>query len=152
MSIMERNYDWVRKYGRDREDLLKQTLAESLESDYSLQKLHEQIRQQMNVTAYRAETIARSETQKTYSESTLLAIANSGVTRRYQWETSHLETVCPICRPLDGRIYSIDDRNAPKPVVSTHPCCNCRVRPYWDEEVTTKEEDREAGKKFWGIK
>ena len=93
-SIMERNYKWVEKYGADREDALKQTLAESLESDYSMPKLKQQIKQQMNVTSFRAETIARSETQKTFSQSSRLAIANSGVTREYQWETSHLESVC----------------------------------------------------------
>ena len=141
-SIMERNYKWVEKYGADREDALKQTLAESLESDYSMPKLKQQIKQQMNVTSFRAETIARSETQKTFSQSSRLAIANSGVTREYQWETSHLESVCPICRPLDGRTYSIDDKNSPMPVSHTHP--NCLISHF--EKVFTSKGWEQIGK------
>jgi len=147
-SIMERNYDWVKKYGSDREELLKQSLAEGLESDMSPVQLKQRIKQEMNVTAWRAETIARSETQKTFNQSARLAIANAGVTREYQWETSQLESVCQICRPLDNRVYSIDDPKAPMPVESTHPNCNCRIKPYWDDTVDIDEE-RQFVKDFW---
>ena len=45
------------------------------------------------------------------------------------WITERDDRVCPICQPLDGLSYDIDDPNTPKPVDDTHPRCRCRLLP-----------------------
>lgn len=37
------------------------------------------------------------------------------------------ERVCPICRPLHGKRWKINDPNIIQPVIGTHPNCRCRL-------------------------
>ena len=44
------------------------------------------------------------------------------------WITERDSRVCPICSPLDGQTFDIDE-SPPQPVDDTHPGCRCRLLP-----------------------
>jgi SPP1 gp7 family putative phage head morphogenesis protein len=67
----------------------------------------------------RATLIARTETLRTHNEGRKVFYRQVGVTK-VQWLTAHDERTCPICRPLDGKVFGVDEIDGPP----RH--CNCR--------------------------
>lgn len=57
------------------------------------------------------------------------ARSKSGFSQRVRWITQLDELVCPICRPLHGRTFFVDDPAIPTPGdlgrFGTHPNCRC---------------------------
>lgn len=43
------------------------------------------------------------------------------------WVTKKDEMVCPICRPMNGLIFRLDDFNIPIPPINSHSNCRCRI-------------------------
>jgi SPP1 gp7 family putative phage head morphogenesis protein len=71
-------------------------------------------------------TIARTETQRAFSEANLLLYRQNGI-RRYRWLSSRQPgRTCAACWALDGRIFSSD---APMP---KHVNCRCVAVPVLD--------------------
>ena len=68
----------------------------------------------------RATLIARTETLRAHNEGRKVFYRQVGVTK-VQWLTAHDERTCPICRPLDGKVFEIEEVEGP-PV---HPGCRC---------------------------
>jgi len=67
----------------------------------------------------RATLIARTETLRAHNEGRKVFYHQVGVTK-VQWLTSRDERTCPICRPLDGKVFGIEEVEGPP----RH--CNCR--------------------------
>ena len=79
----------------------------------------------------RAERIAVTEVTRMFRIGSMLAYEDAGI-ERVQFQTVRSEGVCPICRPLDGNVYTLND--APKPPL--HVNCRCAVLPVAnDDEV-----------------
>lgn len=69
-------------------------------------------------------TLARSYTAAAASRGRVQAAReNQHITREVQWDTMRDNRVCPICQPLQGRRWKLDDPNIPYPAESTHPNC-----------------------------
>lgn len=51
----------------------------------------------------RAEMIAATETTRAYAQGNLIAYQDSGVVKKWQWQTARDERVCPVCGPLHGK-------------------------------------------------
>lgn len=51
------------------------------------------------------------------------------------WKTEEDSLVCPICQPLEGQTWELDDPSMLTPVEDTHPNCRCRL------ELQTPEEE-----------
>jgi SPP1 gp7 family putative phage head morphogenesis protein len=68
----------------------------------------------------RATLIARTETLRAHNEGRKVFYRQVGVTK-VQWLTAHDERTCPTCRPLDGRVFGLDDA----PAIPSHPGCRC---------------------------
>jgi SPP1 gp7 family putative phage head morphogenesis protein len=74
----------------------------------------------------RPDVAAVTEITKLYSKAQQVAWKASGVVKEWEWATAEDELVCPICRPLNGTRYSIDDDTHLPPA---HPRCRCDVSP-----------------------
>lgn len=55
------------------------------------------------------------------------------ITDLFIWRTEQDALVCPICQPLEGQTWELDDPDIPTPIEDTHPNCRCRI------ELTTEE-------------
>jgi len=122
-AIQDESYSFLDKFIQKEHKDLKQILNEGISQGDTIKTITQDIKDNFKITSYKSELIARSETIKTYGRSTRMAIQNGGVTDKYRWFTSKKENVCPICRPLHGRIFNVHDKTAPMPVISTHPQC-----------------------------
>lgn len=129
-AVQDSAYDYMFKFITDKQEEAWETLQDGISQGDSIKTIASDIKTNFKTTAWYSELIARSETIRTYGKSTKMAIKNGGVTKEYKWLTSLKSNVCPICRPLHGRIFNIDDPNAPMPTSSTHPNCNCGIIPH----------------------
>lgn len=59
--------------------------------------------------------------------------ANADVIDGVQWVATLDERTCPICIPLDGETFKIDDDTAPKP--PQHTNCRCVLVPWFDDDT-----------------
>ena len=129
-SVQGNTYNYLDKFIAGKQEELKDILTNGMSQGDSISTISTEIKDSFKITAWKSELIARSETIRTYGNSSKMAIQNGGVTKEYKWLTSMKENVCPICRPLHGRIFNINDDRAPMPVTDTHPQCNCGIVPY----------------------
>ncbi len=79
----------------------------------------------------RATLIARTETLRGHNEGRKVFYRQVGVTK-VQWLTAHDERICPVCRPLDGKVFGIDEVDGPP----RHASCRCAVRAIARELAT----------------
>lgn len=128
--MQDEAYKYLYKYVNMKQSELKMLLQEGISQGDSILHIASDIRDSFKMTSWKSEQIARSETIKTYAQSTKMAIQNARVTQEYQWKTSLRENVCIQCRPLHNKIFNVNDPNAPMPVISTHTNCNCGIIPY----------------------
>lgn len=81
---------------------------------------------------YRMEMIARTEVLRAHNMGRKRFYSQVGV-EKMEWMTMSDERTCPVCGPLDGKIFSAD-KFPPQPA---HPFCRCTNLP-----VIAKEELR----------
>jgi len=69
----------------------------------------------------RIEMLSQSFTYKIVNHA-LIAYGETGGITRWQWTTAGDERVCPVCGPLDGRIYR---KGQFMPSLPAHAYCRC---------------------------
>ena len=103
----------------------------------------------MNISSY-AETVARSTSREAQNRGLLDTVTTSN--RDLVKMSSHA-TTCPVCAPLQGRVYSISGTSTEYPPLefayggayaNVHPSCRHVLMPY----VPELDEDREKIKQF----
>lgn len=78
---------------------------------------------------HRATLIARTETLRAHNEGRKTFYDQVGVTKM-EWITAEDERTCPVCAPMNGKVYDIKgDISAP-----IHPSCRCSVCASFDDD------------------
>ena len=105
------------------------------------------------ISATRAEMIAVTEITRLFAEGNKLAWEATGLVSGKVWRTAEDDLVCPICRPLNGKIVEIDENFSLLPEEMTeelltqatggaefiwqtppaHPRCRCWLQPFITE-------------------
>jgi len=75
---------------------------------------------------YRMEVIARTEVLRAHNQGRIKFHRQVGV-KRLDWMTMEDERVCPICGPLDGKVFDTDRF----PQQPAHPNCRCTSVVAW---------------------
>jgi SPP1 gp7 family putative phage head morphogenesis protein len=68
----------------------------------------------------RATLIARTETLRAHNEGRKVFYRQVRITK-VRWVIADDERTCPICRPLDGKVFGVDEVDGPP----KHPGCRC---------------------------
>jgi SPP1 gp7 family putative phage head morphogenesis protein len=79
---------------------------------------------------HRMETIARTEVLRAHNQGRIKFHDQVGV-RKLEWMTMLDERVCPVCGPLDGKVFETG-KFPPQPA---HPNCRCTHVVAWPVEV-----------------
>lgn len=113
------------------------------------QKTATQIGQELSqyvegLTEARAQRIARTEIVHAHAEGQLDAFEEMGldVGILAEWVTAGDEQVCDECRPLEGRIFTVDEARGMIPV---HPQCRCAWQPAALSRQRTRMKRRRRG-------
>lgn len=126
------------KYAREVSNLVRQAWSDGLTNDEAVRRLlgtksrrykdgeMARIRRKMATTIRTSTTHVNSAAQQVfYAE-------NDDVVDGYRWVSTLDGSTSPICRSLDGRVYKIDDKKAPRPPV--HPNCRSTTVPDLNDE------------------
>lgn len=73
------------------------------------------------------ERLARSESAIAFDRADMAEYSGMGIPYM-EWVTAP-DACNPICKPLNGKMWAIDDTELPQVVYDTHPHCRCRKRP-----------------------
>lgn len=82
----------------------------------------------------RAKTIARTEIIRAHAEGSLDAFEKMGIEEigvEVEWSTAEDGRVCPLCRPLEGVILTVEKARGMFP---RHPNCRCSPIPAFRDE------------------
>jgi len=97
----------------------------------------------------RASTIARTEIIYAHAEGQLDAFSRLGISRlgiKAEWSTAGDDRVCPLCLPLEGQTFEIDEARG---MIPLHPNCRCSWIPAeQDLPVPVPEEMRPVSDEF----
>jgi len=133
----------------------KKNLVEALIKD-GVNRIKDKRGRMISLDAY-AETVARSTTAEATNKATLNQLTELGYDLVKMTEHS---TSCPICYPLQGRIYSIsgNDKRYPPltiahkgPYANIHPNCRHLLVPYIEALADDPEGDREKSNRPFDI-
>lgn len=87
----------------------------------------------------RALLIARTEIIRAHAEGQLMALENLGVAEvgvQVEWSTTGDSKVCPLCRPLQGIVLTMQEAHG---MIPRHPNCRCAWVPAGLGEPSTSQ-------------
>jgi SPP1 gp7 family putative phage head morphogenesis protein len=95
----------------------------------ALEPIYGQVRSQM---------IAQTETTRVFQEGNTDAWQSTGLVEQMRYNTVVDDAVCPICSPLDGQVFDLDDAEHSPPL---HVNCRCFTTPVVSEEALANKLD-----------
>lgn len=123
---VQRLYRWNEEFRGKASGIIEQSLIQG----WGPRRAAEQLRSQLGITRFRAETIARTETLFALNDAAQLRYQQNGV-EGVQWVCT-IGEVCPYCIARNGRVYETGKVRLP-----AHPRCRCIVVPWkalWDTD------------------
>ncbi|KCZ71606.1 phage putative head morphogenesis protein, SPP1 gp7 family [Candidatus Methanoperedens nitroreducens] len=78
----------------------------------------------------RATVMARTETINAFTQGTIIRYQQHDI-EETEFITAQDERVCPVCGPLDGKVFRLDSDHVVPPV---HPQCRCVLLPIISKE------------------
>jgi SPP1 gp7 family putative phage head morphogenesis protein len=77
----------------------------------------------------RAKTLSRTEIIRSHAEGQLDGLEKLGVAQvgvDVEWSTAGDNHVCPMCKPLDGIVLTLQEARG---MIPRHPNCRCSFKP-----------------------
>jgi SPP1 gp7 family putative phage head morphogenesis protein len=111
---------------------MSRILAEGLAHGLGARQVAKQLREALNFSRRRAETIARTELINAYVQGQLQGFQAIGVTQLgvdVEWLTAGDSRVCPKCAANNGKVYTLQEAQG---VLPLHPNCRCAWIPHVD--------------------
>lgn len=116
-------------------ELLNEVLLEGIAAGNSSEAMAREIAERMSVSANRARTLVRTETNYVCNAADMAAYEEAGIGRYIYCATLDMRT-SKICRSLDGRRFDRKDAAPGKNYPPMHPNCRSVTRPdISDEEL-----------------
>lgn len=122
------NLDLVKKLSDEVKGRMASEIRQGLLRGEHPYRIAERLAAIGEMSKYRAETIARTETIRTFNTAAESRYRAAGA-QKLKWLTGRDERVCSVCFPRDGQIYNIDDF----PEIPAHPNCRCASVPVFED-------------------
>lgn len=101
----------------------------------SVQKTAAILRKRMGVAQFNAERLVRTETAHIVQEATFSGYEASGFIRKYQILATLDKRTSDICQGMDGKIFSMSERQVGVTAPPFHPNCRTTTVVYFGEEA-----------------
>ncbi len=108
---------------------ISRSLAQGMAEGRGPREIARDLIKEVNISQQRAETLARTEIINAHAEATLNTYAAAGVHKvavEAEWSTAQDDKVCPLCEPLDGKIFDLKEARG---MIPRHPNCRCAWLP-----------------------
>lgn len=121
-------------------DMVRSTATEAVRDGWSNDRLAAELKDAHAFSAERAETIARTETNRAQTEGSIAGWQASGLVSGKQWSAA--PDCCDICQELDGTIVALDEdfEDGDPPL---HPNCACGLDAVLTDDMPDAEPDPE---------
>lgn len=111
-------------FGAEAAQSVKQTLLTGLTLGHNPREVAQSVAQDLNVSQWRAQTIARTEMNRAYRGAALESYrANSDVVSQWRWTAALSSRTCAACLAMDGQLFDLDEE------LDDHPCGRCFAVP-----------------------
>lgn len=129
-QLYVRAYENLENITADMSDEIGEELAEAFTQGWNPRKAASKINDRVDkIGITRARLLARTEIIHAHAEGSLARLESKGfeeVTADVEFQTAGDSRVCPICRSLDGNVYTIQEARGKIP---RHPQCRCAWLP-----------------------
>ena len=96
-------------------------------------KLATHLRKRFGVSQSNAERLLTTELRRVQTEAAKQSYQNNG-NAEYKFLAINPMGACPVCKALDGKVFSVEKMMPGTNAPPMHPRCHCATAPYWDEE------------------
>lgn len=123
-------------------------LADGLARGDGAKVIARELSKRMGVGLRRAETISRTEIVRAHAEGQLDSLERMGVTEvgvAVEWSTANDDRVCPLCRPMEGVVFTIKESRG---LIPRHSSCRCAWIPANVGEDTTGQKRTKSQKQL----
>lgn len=139
---------------------LTRLLADGLAAGHAPATVARAMVEELGMDKARARRIAQTELVRANAEGQLAAMEDLGVEQvgaAVEWDVSS-KNVCPLCRPMDGVILSVQEARG---MIPRHPNCRCAWRPaptlaedskYTRRQVKRAIADASKSGDYWGTR
>src|SRR5690606_15025237 len=114
---------------------LETKITQSIIGAKSNHEIIEEIADRMDVGYRNAQRLVRTELAHIQSESTFDSYRKSRVVQKYEFLATLDEKTCPVCGPLDGKVFTMAEKLTGVNFAPLHPNCRCDTVPYFDDEL-----------------
>ena len=119
------------------QDMLKNELNSLLQTGLIQgqhpRKLATHLRKRFGVSQSNAERLLTTELRRVQTEAAKQSYQNNG-NAEYKFLAINPMGACPVCKALDGKVFSVEKMMSGTNAPPMHPRCHCATAPYWDEE------------------
>lgn len=119
--------NWSKRLWGNQANLQKElmdTLVSGIATGDSAIAIEKKLMERFSVSYSKAKTLVQTEMSHIMNQSSLDRMEQAGI-KEWEWYTAEDERVCPVCRKLNGKRFSINDRKCPPD--NSHPSCRCSV-------------------------
>jgi len=136
-------------------DNVHRILSDAVKENRPARSILPEIRKNFNLNLSQARNSLRTEGITSVSASAIDTYGEFG-TAKYSWSAIFDSRTCPICARLNGRIFTVGDKNAKRPPAHNH--CRCQTIPlpsdklFINENVRAglnQEGEKETGQQFF---
>lgn len=124
---------------------LEQTLAQEFVRGRNPRHVSREYAKKMNTGYHNAQRLIRTELNYISNKGTMKAYEESDVVDSFQYVSTLDNRTSDICREMDGKIFSLKEKQAGVNVPPLHPYCRSTTIPYFpDDEIAPLIESRIA--------
>jgi len=124
---------------------LEQTLAQEFVRGRNSRQVSREYAKKMNTSYHNAQRLIRTELNYISNKGTMKAYEESGVVDSFQYVSTLDHRTSDICREMDGKIFSLKEKQVGVNIPPLHPYCRSTTIPYFpDDEISDLIEDRIA--------
>lgn len=130
-TFSQRIWGNMNAFKADLDKLLVQTITQGKNPRYMARKL----RNLFDSSKYEAERLMRTESARVQTEIQNQSYKKYGID---EYEYIAEPTACPVCLPLNGKIFKVEDLSPGQNASPMHANCRCSTAPYVDRVEVEK--------------
>ncbi len=150
--LASRSFTDLENVTSDMSARMSRTLTDGLTQGMNPREIAGELADDIDISAERAEMIARTEIIRAHAEGQLDSFERLGVTEigvEVEWSTAGDDRVCEECSSMEGDIYTVEDAHG---LIPAHPNCRCSflpVIPTFEEPTENRRRVRRAPTINW---